>query len=93
MDEKPDPAHDSAAEMLPAAARTRLSVVVLGSLFVVGAIVGVLGYVLYPFNAPGPWTEELAFQQGLWSGVAMLGYVMAGASGIALVVCLLRGRR
>jgi hypothetical protein len=67
--------------------------VVLGILFTLGAIAGGLGYALYPFKATGAWTEELAFQQDLWSGVAMLGYVICGASGIAFIVCLVRGRR
>jgi hypothetical protein len=48
---------------------------------------------LYPFNHAGPWTEELAFRQDLWSGVAMIGYVVCTVAGIGLVVCLLLCRQ
>lgn len=74
-------------------APNRWPIVVLGSLFVLGAIAGSVGYALYPFEPSGPWTEELAFQRDLWSGVAMIGYVVGTVSGIALIVCLLLRRR
>lgn len=73
--------------------RKRWTIAFLAILFALGAIAGSVGYVLYPFEHTGPWTEEFAFQRDLWSGVAMIGYVVCAASGVALIVCLLLRRR
>jgi hypothetical protein len=73
--------------------RKRWPTVFLAILFVLGGIAGSVGYALYPFEHAGPWTEALAFQRDLWSGVAMLGYVVCTASGIASIVCLFIRRR
>ena len=74
-------------------ARKRWPIVFLAILFVLVAIAGSVGYALYPFDHAGPWTEVLAFRQDLWSGVAMIGYVVCTVAGIGLVVCLLLRRQ
>jgi hypothetical protein len=64
-------------------AQKRWPIVILAILFVLGAIAGSVGYALYPLDHAGPWTEELAFQRDLWSGVAMIGYVVCTVAGMA----------
>jgi hypothetical protein len=73
--------------------RKRWPIALLAILFALGAIAGSVGYALYPFEHTGPWTEELAFQRDMRSGVAMIGYVVCATSGVVLIACLLLRRR